>query len=303
MPKKFGIFLCAGASLISVLVTPRYINAGLEKASFKPSVKFGVITRYNPVIMYKNYQPILDYLTEHTPYRFELKLGKTYEDAVNFLQNRDTDLASFGAVTYIEAHKKYGAKAILRPLNKDGSAFYRSITVVRNDSDIKILSDLRNRSFAFASIKSTSGNLIPRYYLAKAGVHLKDLRSYVNLRHHDSVAKAVLKGEYDAGSMKDVIALKYIPKGLRIIFVSDPIPSVPFAVRNDAPEEFVESVKKALLAIDPGSPHYKKIGRYWDEEFKNGFIEANDSDYDGIRKMLNDIPQGCGKGCHPEIFF
>lgn len=266
-------------------------------------VRIGVISRYNPRIMYQNYQPIMDYLSESTPYKFELKLGRTYTDTLNFLAEGKVDVASLGAVTYLEAHKKFGAVPILRPLSGEGGAFYRSITIVRKDSKIKQLKDLKGKSFAFASIKSTSGNLFPRYYLAKTGIHLKDLKQYINLAHHDSVARAVLKGEFDAGAVKDVVAYKYKPKGLRFIFYSDPIPGVPIVVRKDTSPEVVKWIKKALLAIDPNDPKAKEILESWDPEFKNGFAEADDTDYEIVREMFNKIPKGCGSGCHPEIYF
>jgi phosphonate transport system substrate-binding protein len=213
------------------------------------------------------------------------------------------DVASFGAVTYLEAHKKFGAIPIMRPLNRDGYPYYHSITIVRKDSPIKELKDLKGKSFAFASIKSTSGNLFPRYYLAKHGIHLQDLKSFVNLKHHDSVAKAVLKGEVDAGAVKDVIAYKYQKMGLRFIFQSGPIPSVPISVRKDAPKELVDSIKKALLKIDTQDPATRKMLQTWDPEFRYGFVEASDADYEGVRKMFNAIPKKCGNGCHPKLYF
>jgi hypothetical protein len=41
--------------------------------------------------------------------------------------------------------------------------------------------------------------------------------------------------------------------------------------------------------------------RRLDEDFRNGFIEASDRDYEGIRSQINAVPQTCGRGCHPKI--
>ena len=60
-------------------------------AAEKPLIRFGVIPRYNPLVMYKRYQPIMDYLTAETPYRFELKISKDYPEAVRFLQQDVVD--------------------------------------------------------------------------------------------------------------------------------------------------------------------------------------------------------------------
>ena len=265
----------------------------------KPAVRFGVISRYNPAVIYEEFQPVMDYLTDRTPYRFELKLGKTYEDAVRFLEQGATQIASLGPVTYLEAHARFGAVPILRSRNANGELFYRSIIVVRQDSDVKALADLRGRSFCFPSPHSTSGNLFGRYALQQAGIPLRDLGEYTNLKHHDQVAKAVLAGKYEAGAVKDIVAYRYESRGLRILHVSDPIPSVPIVVRADVPPAFVEAVKRALLRLDPENPDHRKMMAEWNEEFKYGFVETTDADYDPIRTMLNAIPERCGSSCHP----
>jgi len=295
----FSIF----SAIIFAIILRFFPSSQASSINNKKVIKFGVISRYNPYIMYLGYQPIMDYLTQNTPYRFELKLSKSYEQAVEFLKEGVVDIASLDSVTYLEAHKEFGAIPVVRPLNSRGRPYHHSIIITRIDSPIRSLKDLKGHSFAFASIHSASGNLIPRYYLAQNGIHLDDFSDYVNLKHHDSVAKAVLKGQYDAGAVKDIIAYKYQKKGLRFLYISPPIPSVPFTVRPDAPKELIEWVKKALTSLDRNDPEDKKIMEGWDAEFRNGFVEAYDSDFVGIRKMLNDIPKGCGIECHPKKYF
>ncbi|NQU66460.1 MAG: phosphate/phosphite/phosphonate ABC transporter substrate-binding protein [Candidatus Marinimicrobia bacterium] len=280
--------------------TKTSINVMIEPLD---TVYFGFITRYNPRIMYEEYQPIMDYLSRETPYLFEIKLGKTYQDAVNYLENDIIQIASFGAVTYVEAHSKYGAIPILKPLNSEGEPNYRSLIVVRKDSDILNLKDLKNRTFAFASVHSTSGNLVPRYTLAGVGLTLENLSDYKNLKHHDSVAKAVLSGEYDAGAMKDIVAYKYLEKGLRILDISDAVPSVPFVIKSDLDSTIVKYITKALLKIDVNVPEYQTLVSNWNPEFRYGFTETQDADYQIVRDMLNAIPGSCGNTCHPGLFF
>jgi len=267
-------------------------------ADDKPLVRFGVIPRYNPVVMYKRYQPIMDYLTQNTPYHFELKISRDYPEAVRYLRDGVTQISSLGDVTFIEARTLYGAIPILKPLNENGIPYYRSAIIVQNDSPLKSLHDLKDRTVAFGSSHSTSGNLIPRYLLWNNGIRLQDLALFTNLKHHDAVAKAILKGQYDAGAVKDVIAKKYMSYGLRVLAYSDPLPSVPFVVRKEAPPEFIRAVKKALLKLDRNNPEHKRIMSTWDDEFKNGFAEANSNDYRKIFSMIRDIPTGCGYGCH-----
>lgn len=264
----------------------------------KPVVHFGVIPRYNPLIMYKRYQPIMDYLTQNTPYTFELKISRDYPEAVRFLKDGVTQVSSLGDVTFAEANLQYEAVPFLKPLNKDGKPFYRSAIVVRQESPLKSIRDLRGKSVAFGSAHSTSGNLIPRYLLWDHGVRIQDLRRWTNLGHHDAVAKAVLKGQYDAGAVKDVVAEKYQKHGLRVLAWSGPIPSVPIVARGNAPKELVRSMSEALLRLDRNNPVHREIMENWDDEFKNGFARATIADYRGIFGMIRKIPAGCGIGCH-----
>lgn len=249
-------------------------------------VPFGFCPKYNPRIMFQLYQPFIDYLNEKTPYRFEIKLTRVYRETIESLGRKEIMIASCGPVSYIRARERYPVRPLLRALNRDGTPHYRGIIVVRSDSAVRKLGDLKGRSFAFGQTWSTAGHVLPEYYLAKAGIRLDDLKRYDFLRHHDTVVGAVLKGEFDAGAVKDVVAHQNRDRGLRFIHVSDPIPTVPIIVRNDAPRDLVESVRTALLKIDPRDQAYQKRLALWDEEFRYGFTGAKDSDYDVIRKIL-----------------
>ncbi len=267
----------------------------------KQTVYFGVIPRDNPRIMYEKYQPLLDYLSEKTPYTYELVLKKNYEETVNSLGNGEIDVALLGPLTYLEARAKYGAICVLKPKGIDGSATYKSVIIKRKDLPIKGLSEIKGKSVAFSASKSTSGNLMPRYLLANSGIHLSDLKNYANFDYHDSVVKAVLKGQYDAGAVRDSVAKKYMKLGIEIIAESVAIPTGPLVIGTGTPFSVGENIKKALLELDPGNPKHQNILRRLDDDLKNGFTEVSDKDYAEIRTKINAVPQTCGKGCHPKI--
>ena len=267
-------------------------------ATDKPVVYFGVIPRYNPIIMYRSYQPMMDYLTANTPYRFELKLSRNYHQAVQYVLDGTTPVASLGDVTFAEAHAKIGAIPILKPLNADGSPYYHSIIIVREDSSVQYLADLKGTRFAFGDYHSTSGKLIPHHHLQRAGIELDDFDSYEHMESHDAVAKAVLKGTADAGAVKDVVAIRYREHGLRFLSISDPIPAVPIVVRKDVPEDLIAALKMALLAIDPDDPRFGQELIMWDPEFAHGFTTAETDDYQLIFDLTRNNMVGCGLGCH-----
>ncbi len=273
----FSSFLVG--SIFFCLFLPRWVYA-------QQTIPFGFCPKYNPRIMVQLYQPFLEYLNQTTPYRFEIKLSRFYEDTVDQLGKGEVLIASCGPVSYVKARERYGVTAILRALSKEGNPFYRGIIIVRQDSPIQKLEDIKGKSFAFGQTWSTASHVLPKYHLLKVNIKLKDLKGYDFLRHHDSIVNAVLKGQFDAGAVKDIVAYKYQKEGLRFIFVTDPIPTVPILVRKEVPTELIKSVQTALLKLNPGDPHHQKMMSLWDEEFKYGFTEASDSDYNSIKSIL-----------------
>lgn len=286
---------CAWLALIIMMC---FLPTGLQAGEKDPVIYFGVIPRYNPMLMYRSYQPLMDYLTEHTSYHFEMKLARNYTEAVKLMRTGVTPIASLGDVTFVEAFHLFAAIPILKPLNADGNPYYRSIIILPEDSPLRSLQDLRGKTFAFGDSHSTSGNLIPRHYLYRHGITLFDLGSYENLPSHDAVVKAVLKHQVDAGAVKDVVARRYERHGLRFLESSELIPSVPIVVRPDAPEPLVREVKQALLAIDVRDPQMAERLKSWDPEFSHGFVEASLEDYRQVINILEGVREGCGIRCH-----
>jgi phosphonate transport system substrate-binding protein len=271
------------------------------KSKDRKTVYFGAIPRDNPRIMYEKYQPLLDYLASKTSYTYELVLKKNYEETVMALGSGEMDVALLGPLTYLEAHSKYGAISILKPKGVDGTASYKSVIIRKKDSPVRNLAELKGKSVAFASSKSTSGNLMPRYLFAGAGIHLSELSNYANFDYHDSVVKAVLKGQYTAGAVRDSVARKYLKLGIDIIAESEAIPAGPLVAGPGTPYVVIENIKKALLELSSQHGDGQLILKRLDEEYRNGFIEATDKDYGDIRTKINAVPQTCGKGCHPKI--
>jgi len=150
-------------------------------SSDKTLIKFGVVARYSPRLIYQGYQPIMDYLTKKTDYTFILKLSRNYDQAINFLKEDSVQIASLGSYSYVEANRLFGAQCILKPLNASGKPVFNSIIIVREDSEIQQLKDLADKKVAFASVKATAGFLIPKKAIYNTGMTLDDLNEYTNI--------------------------------------------------------------------------------------------------------------------------
>jgi phosphonate transport system substrate-binding protein len=287
----FLILLAAGLPLPAV---PGESSA----AEQRKTISFGVIPRFNPHVTYESYQPLMDYLSRKTSYDFQLRLGRTYTETIENLGKGVTDVAYLGGTTYALARQRFGARALVKPLSPEGKSTYRCYIIVREDSPIATLSDLKGKSLAFGAKWSTTGSLIPIYVLTEAGITLNLLKELKHFSDHEDVVKAVLKGTCDAGAVKDVVAWKYTGKSIRVVAVSEELPNAPIAAGPSLSKKAEDALVKALLEIDAGSPEGRALLAGWGPELRHGFVSARDEDYDFLYRKIISIPTGCGKGCH-----
>lgn len=252
----------------------------------KPVVYIGVISRYPPNIIYRGYQPVLDYLSQKTNYRFELKLSSDYNEAVQMLIKKETAAAFLGSYVYVNAHKQYGVIPILKPLNEDFEPYSRSVLITNKSSKLFSVKDLKGKRLALPSKESFSGNWLIKYEFAKYNLRVSDIADIQHFPHHQSVIYQVSKGYFDAGVTREFLVKNMQNNdGIRIILYSDKIPTSPIVVAQDHDKEIVEAIKNTLLEINPSNPDRADITKNWDNEFIYGFEQASDSDYEFIRMI------------------
>ncbi len=274
------------------LAEPEQNSSSLDS---RPLITFSFVEPIDTVLSTKAHQPLLDYLTAQTPFRYRAIFSSESERNVGALEERLVEISHLGVVSYLEAHDQFGAVPIAKPLNRDGEPISRSVLITREDTDIGKLTDLRGRSLALGSFHSTLSNLVPRYELLQAGIDPEELESMKRLANDEEVAKAVLAGRFDAGAVEDVVAERYKEKGLRAFHVSDPIPSGPLAIRDDLPRRVESAIREALLRLDLRGAENRQD---WAEEIRYGFQPAADSDYEPIRKIMKSALTGCSESCH-----
>ena len=270
---------------LSALVLALGVAATAAQTPTPPApMRFGAVSFYNPRVMYLKYQPVVDYLSEHTPYRWELVVLSSYEETVDALCSGRLAMAYLGPLTYVRAHARCGALPLVR-LNTGGSATYQTLIMVRRDSTIASVAELAGKSIGFGAPLSTSSHLMPRSMLLAAGLKPgADVRC-VYYSHHERAARAVTLGEVDACGIRDIVGQKFEQRGLRVLAASSPMPNFPLAMTADAPRELRRAVVQALVALPENDSAEKRLIADWDEEFNGGFAIASDDEFDVIRRL------------------
>jgi phosphonate transport system substrate-binding protein len=251
----------------------------------KEIVYIGVISRYPPNIIYRGYQPILDYLSQNTDYNFQLKLSENYAQTIEMLINRKVEAAFVGSYVYIEAKQKYKIKPILKPLNENFLPFSRSVLFAKFNSPIKALKDIRGKSVSLPSAESFSSNWFTNILIRKNKIELSEFSNIKNFPHHQSVIYQVVRGDFDIGVTREYLLKNLINNAIQILAYSDPIPTSPVIALEDNNSRAINQMVKALLKINKNNPKRIEITKGWDNEFVYGFNKADDKDYDIIREL------------------
>lgn len=256
-------------------------------------LRMGLIPADDAEEQMRNYQPVVDYLSEKLGIQVEMSVTHDYTSAIEAMRAKHIDMAWYGPFSYILANKEANAEAIVVGVRRDtGQSTYQTVIVTRADSGIKELKDLKNRTFAFVDPASTSGNLFPRYIFSQNQIDPeRDFKTIIYAGTHNGVELAIKNRTVDAGADSDTSYNRMVqeeqidPRMNIIIFKSDPIPGSPIAVRGDLPTELKTKIKQALISMDEQTIFKVKgwgdIGKY---------VEAKDSDYEIIRetaKVLN----------------
>lgn len=255
----------------------------------KPVKYFGIVSRYPPHIIYQGYQPLMDYLTNNTEYQFRLKLSSSYDDTMEQLVNGDIDVAFMGSYIYASSRHKHQLESILKPLNENREAFRRSVFITREESEIHEIADLRGKKLALASRRSLSGNWVPLYTLSLFDLEPADLAAITNYAHHHTVIYKVQQGEYEAGAVRDRVAMEYEKSGIRIFHSSDEIPTSPVVVSEHQDPYVVDQIKTAFLNLDMEAILADRRYHNWDIDLSFGFIESHEDDYDFILDILDTL--------------
>ena len=295
--KTVFVLSVAGISLLTVLfyslvmdISRDYPNSFAEarvdsSLTSKPIVRIGVISRYPATVIYRGYQPMMDYLSMHTPYRFELLLSRDYAEALHQLVTKKATAVFLGSYQYVKAHDRYRIIPVLKPLNENGEPSSRSVLIVRSKSRISGINDLRGRRLALPSAESFSANWLVGHEFPLNGLAPTDLAEIRYFPHHQTVIYQVLGGRFDAGVTREYLIRDLLEDQVRAVRYSDPIPSSPLAVSADHDTAVVGALTRALLAVAANEERRAAITRDWDGEFVHGFVTARDNDYDAVRKI------------------
>ena len=277
-------------------------GAGATPQSEVVPLTTGAIPDQDPEKLQRLYSKLADYLEAELGVPVEYEPVTDYAAAVTAFKVGDLDLVWFGGLTGTQARLQVeGAQAIAQ---RDIDEEFRSVFIANTKSgleefsEIQDLAQLKGRTFTFGSESSTSGRLMPQYFLQQANVDAnRDFKGKAGFSgNHDATIKLVEAGTYDAGALNAQVWEARLEEGaideskVKVIWRTPPYYDYHWVISPEVEarygEGFIDRVQTALISLDPSLPEEKEILDLFGAQ---AFIPTSNENYADIEAVGRQI--------------
>lgn len=273
-------------------------STGSAKTAEKLNVQF--VPTNNDGSMEAKAKPFSEYLSRKLGREVNVTLATDYSTIVEAMASGQVDIGIMPPSAYVQARDMGAAKAILSseltdhdevtglPLEGELTGTFKGEILVKADSDIKTLSDLKGKKIAALSPNSASGYIYPVAEMKDGGINPTTDCTLTTVNDIPSEMTAVLNGQQDAcfvfEGARNVFAGKFkeydLFKDLRVLYLTKgDIPNDAIAVQTDMDEDLKQQVKQVFLNM-PNDEEGRTAMALWSHK---GYGEAAESAYDTIR--------------------
>ncbi|MFC6274065.1 phosphate/phosphite/phosphonate ABC transporter substrate-binding protein [Levilactobacillus tangyuanensis] len=229
----------------------------------------------------------------------KVSVSTDYNTIVEAMGSKKVDVGYLPPDAYVLAHKQYGDKVLLQaqrfgvkePNDENTKKlvdYYRAQILVRADSGIKSIKDLKGKKIAVQDTTSTAGWVYPAVEMLDHGVNInKNGIKTVQVKGHDQGVLSVYNKNTDAafvfqGARKLVMNdQKDIMKKVVPIYTTAKIPNDTITVRGDMSAKWQKKIASAFKDIAKTKKGHDIISSVYSHE---GYTDSKDSNFDIIRK-------------------
>jgi phosphonate transport system substrate-binding protein len=291
--KSLSRLLFASLCLLAVLVSE-------TAAQDKPTLRFSGIPNQNSTELAEKYRPLAEHLAKQLGVAVEYKASADYNASVDAFKNGDLELCWFGGFTGVQARAAVpGARAIACG-QQDLS--FRSYFIANKSLDLtkqeSFPTALKGKKFTFGSAQSTSGRLMPEYFVRKeTKLAPKDFfgMEMAFSGGHDKTAALVQAGTFEAGVVdfkvfdRLVKEQKIDPQIVRVIWVTPEYADYNFTAHPSLDKKFGEGFTKKLQTtlVSINGEDLKLLSAL--DRQTDGLVMCSNETFEDLRKTAIEI--------------
>ena len=285
--------------LKSALLVFFFLNFFLEPLKAKEKIlKIGAIPDQDQEILDKRFNLLSEELSKQLDIKIKYVPVVNYVAAVTAFRTNSLDLVWFGGLSGVQARLQTPNSIVLaqRDIDKKFKSIFitnkkLSIKRTTNIDDLKLLTKYR---FTFGSENSTSGRLMPQYFLNIAGVKITDFKGQTVgfSGSHDATIALVNSGAYEAGVLNKQVwerNMKKYPlrvKNAAVFFITPSYVDYHWLAQGNLDQKFrngfTKELREVILNLNPKNKNQKLILEMFNAK---KFIKANYEDYKEIESI------------------
>ena len=261
-------------------------------------LKIGAIPDQNPERLNRLYGALSDELGASLNVEVQYVPVSNYAAAVSAFRSGSLDLVWFGGLTGVQARLQTPGATVLA--QRDIDAEFTSVFIANGASGLRPITSadqlvqLKGRRLAFGSESSTSGRLMPQYFLGENGVTMAELAGGGPgfSGSHDATIAVVQSGAYEVGALNAQVWQSNVDEGrvdpakAAVIWRTPPYVDYHWVARPDLDSRFGEGftgrVQNALLSLTPTTERGALVLELFGAK---RFIPAQNEDYSKIEAV------------------
>lgn len=234
--------------------------------AWSADLTFTAIPDQDTTRLQKRFGKIADYLSEELGITVKYVPVKSYSASVQAFKNNEVQLAWFGGLSGVKARIAVPDSVAIAQGAEDPDfiSYFIANTSTGLSFSEAFPKAIKDKTFTFGSKGSTSGRLMPEYFIREAyGMAPREIFKRVGFSgDHSKTLALVQAGSYEVGAMnykvwrKEVDAGKVDPNKVQVIWRTPGYPDYNWTISGDVEETygkgFIKKVQQALLDItDP----------------------------------------------------
>ncbi|CAN8142106.1 phosphate/phosphite/phosphonate ABC transporter substrate-binding protein [Thiomicrorhabdus sp. 6S2-11] len=271
--------------------TPEYYQPKtLDKPRFiQAEYSFAVHPLHNPSRLFEVFNPLMEYLNNHIPHAyFRLEASRDYPTFDRKLAQASVDFAlpnPYQTVTALKS-KRYH---VIAKMGDDQN--FRGIILVRKDSGINKISDLRGKTISYPAPTALAATMLPQYFLQQNGLDIKHDLTNQYVGSQESSIMNVFHGEVDAAATWpppwELLSQQRpeLKRQLRVQWQTNPLPNNAIIVRDDIPTDVGKQVQYLLTNLHTSEQGRKILAGMYLSKFEI----ANNQSYEPVKQFLEDF--------------
>lgn len=275
-------------TMVSMGCKKKSSNSSSSKAKPSTVIRVTGIPDENPTELQRRNAPMVAFLAKSLGVKVQYIPVTDYGAAVQALVAGKIDFVWLGGFTHVQARTMAKVEPlVMRAIDRN----FKSVFVTHTKSGIKSMAELKGKTFAFGSKSSTSGHLMPRYFLLTRYKldPSKDFKGApVFSGAHDATVKMVESGKVTAGALNQQVWARMVrskqvdPKKVKVLWTTPGFADYVWTARAAVAPKLRALFVKAFLSLDPKNPKHKEVLRL---QGATKFVKASPHDFDAIEKV------------------